>query len=539
MWHRLTRPFVVLALTFGFAADAPAQLAARGPQPNIVLIVADDLGFSDLGCYGSEIVTPHLDRLARDGLRFTQFYTAGRGCPSRASLLTGLYPHQTGVGHMMNDYRRPGYRGNLNKSCATLAEILGAAGYQTMMCGKWHLTRHVGPEGPKFNWPRQRGFDRFYGTIHGAGSYFNPVTLTRDNQFIGRPDAGDYYYTDAISDQACHYVEQAARSTKPFFLYVAYSAPHWPLHAPAAVVARYRAKYATGWDELRRQRHRRMIAMRIVKPHWSLTPRDSRVRSWDENPYRQWQQRRMEVYAAQVDMMDQGIGRVLEKLRQTGAEQNTLVMFLFDNGGCAEEVAPDWQGPHIPTKTHAGRPVQVGNNPNMVPGEEDTYQSYGIAWANASNTPFRLYKHYVHEGGIATPLIACWPGVIAPGGLTDQVGHVIDLMPTCVEAAKTRYPTSYMGQPLTPLAGTSLLSVFRGQHRQIGLLFWEHEGNRAVRDGKWKLVSSYPGPWELYDMEADRTETDNLAAQFPIVARDMAQTYEAWAKRSNVEQWRK
>ncbi len=541
MWQRTACFFIGLAFGLIFAEQGIAQFPARGPQPNIVLIMADDMGFSDLGCYGGEILTPNLDRLAKDGLRFTQFYNAGRCCPTRAALLTGLYPHQTGVGHMMTDYGRqhPGYRGNLNSNCATIAEILRTGGYQTMICGKWHVTRFVDRKGPKYNWPLQRGFDKFYGTIHWGGSYFDPVTLTRHNNFTTAAGA-DYYYTDAISDSAVRYIEQAAALKKPFFLYVAYTAPHWPLHALPEVIARYRGKYATGWDTLREERHKRMIALRIVKAQWPLTPRDPRVRAWQQNPYKSWQQRRMEVYAAQIDVMDRGIGRILEKLRQLGAERNTLVMFLADNGGCAEEIASDWKGLHIPAKTRSGRAVQLGNDPNVTPGGEDTYQSYGIAWANASNTPFRLYKHWVHEGGIATPLVVRWPAVITRGGgLTDQPGHAVDIMPTCLAAAKVRYPTNHPGYTLTPLAGQSLLPIFQGGSRQRGAIFWEHEGNRAVRDGKWKLVSRFPGPWELYDMQADRTEMNDLARKFPVIVEDLSRQYEAWAKRSNVEQWRR
>ena len=541
MRHRIACFCIGLAFGTTLAEQSTAQLPARGPQPNIVLIMADDMGFSDLGCYGSEIRTPNLDKLAKDGLRFTQFYNTGRCCPTRAALLTGLYPHQAGVGHMMTDLGRqhPGYRGNLSDTCATIAEILRPAGYQTMICGKWHVTRFVDRQGPKYNWPFERGFDKFYGTIHGAGSYFDPVTLTRDDNFVP-PSGADYYYTNAISDYAARYIAQAAKSNKPFFLYVAYTAPHWPLHAPPEVVARYRGRYATGWDALREERHKRMIAMGIVKARWPLTPRDQRVRAWELNRYKSWQQQRMEVYAAQIDVMDRGIGRIMEKVRQLGAERNTLVMFLADNGGCAEEIAADWTGLHIPAKTRSGRAVELGNDPNVTPGGADTYQSYGIAWANASNTPFRLYKHWVHEGGIATPLIVRWPAVIARGGgLSDQPGHVVDIMPTCLAAAKVRYPPNYRGRTLTPLAGQSLLPIFQGGSRQRGAIFWEHEGNRAVRDGKWKLVSRFPGKWELYDMEADRTEMNDLAARFPVIVEDLSRQYEAWAKRSNVEQWGK
>jgi len=529
---------IILVLVFCPAGLALAQASSADRRPNIILIVADDLGFSDLGCYGSEIFTPNLDRLADGGLRFTEFYNAGRGCPSRAALMTGLYPHQTGIGHMLNDYRRPGYRGNLNKSCATIAQLLRAGGYQTMMCGKWNLTRHVGPQGPKHTWPRSRGFDHFYGTLHGAGSYFDPSTLVRENH-VDRA-SGDYYYTDAISQQAAAHLEQAGRTGKPFFLYVSYTAPHWPLHARPETIARYRTKYAAGWDSLRRQRHQRMISMGIVEARWPLTPRDPSIEAWEKNAYKAWQQRRMEVYAAQVDSMDRGIGTILKELRQIGAENNTLVMFLSDNGACAEEVSPKWQGLHVPTKTRAGRTVHSGNDPNITPGAEDTYQSYGIAWANASNTPFRLYKHRMHEGGIATPLIARWPkGIAQRGKLTHQPGHVIDLMATCLEVANLKYPAISGGFRLTPMEGKSLLPIFQGKTRRQEVLFWEHEGNRAVRDGRWKLVSRYPGNWELYDMEADRTELNDLAERFPVIVDDLSRAYEAWAKRCNVEQWRK
>ena len=532
----LTILAVCLSLDTAFADEGPSIRSA----PNIILVLADDLGFSDLGCYGGEISTPNLDQLAKNGLRFTQFYNCGRGCPTRAALLTGLYPHQTGVGLMMNDYRRPGYRGNLNNSCITIAQLLHTAGYETYAAGKWHLSRYVAPEGPKFNWPLQRGFDRFYGTIHGAGSYFDPVTLCRDNQFVRREQSGEYYYTDAISRHAAGFVEQAGRSDKPFFLYVAYTAPHWPLHAPRQLVSRYRGRYAAGWDELRTARYQRTVSLRIIKPNWPLTDRDPRTRPWVQSPNKSWQQRRMEVYAAQVDAMDRGIGLIMEKVRQIGQERNTLVIFLSDNGGCAEEINTKWQGPHIPARTHAGGSVVLGNSPNVLPGPEGTYQSCGIAWANVSNTPFRLYKHFVHEGGIATPLIAYWPSVITSRGkLTNQVGHVIDLMPTCAEVAKIRYPSHLGGHAIEPAAGRSLIPVFLGGARQVETFFWEHEGNRAVREGKWKLVSRHPNSWELYDIEADRTELDDLAARFPVIVQDLAQAYERWAKQCNVEKWRK
>ena len=521
----------VLSALAALALPCPAA-----PRPNIVLILADDMGYSDLGCWGSEIFTPNLDALAKEGLRFTQLYNAARCCPTRASLLTGVYPHQAGVGHMMEDRRLPGYRGNLSRECATIAELLGKGGYQTMMCGKWHVTRHVGEGGPKHTWPLKRGFEKFYGTIHGAGSYFDPVTLCRDNFFVRA--TGDFYYTDAISEHATGYVAEAARGDRPFFLYVAYTAPHWPLHAREQIIARYRARYSAGWDAIRQRRYKEMVRLGIISRKWALSPRDERAEAWSSAADRPWHERRMEVYAAQIDSMDRGIGRIMEKIKQVGVEQNTLVFFLADNGGCAEEIGANWKGLHIPQRTRRGRSVQCGNNPNIMPGGDDTYQSYGLAWANASNTPFRLFKHWVHEGGIATPLIVSWPAVLrTPGGITHQVGHVTDIMATCLEVAGVEHPKTFGGFPLVPLEGKSLLPILLGQQRQRGPIFWEHEGNRAVRDGKWKLVTRHPGRWELYDMEADRTEMNDLAEKFPAVAGYMKRLWEQWADRAHVEPW--
>ena len=534
--------FLAAVLVWGLAVAGPsrsaAQLAGRDGPPNIVVILASSLGYSDLGSFGGEMSTPHIDRLAGDGLRFTQFYNAGRSAPSRAALLTGLYPHQVAVGQSTTDYRRPGYRGNLSPDAATLAELLRQGGYQTMMVGKWHLTPHIGSQGPKHTWPVNRGFERFYGTIHGVGSYFAPATLCRGGQFLDERDP-DFYYTDRIAQHAGTFLEDAARGNRPFFLYVALPAPHWPLHAPDSAVGRYRGRYAMGWDELRKSRLQRMQALGLVKPHWQLTPRDERVGSWELNRLRPWQQRRMEVYAAQVELMDAAVGRILENLRQVGAERNTLVMFLSDSGASAEEIAPNRIGPEVPRATRARRQVQVGNNPSVLPGPEDTFQSYGIAWANASNTPFRLYEGDVHEGGIATPLIVRWPAVLRQTGrTTDQTGHVIDVVPTCLEVARIAYPTMYQGRRLPPLEGRSFAPVLEGRTRETPTLFWEHEGNRAVRDGKWKLVGRHRRPWELYDMEADRTEMNNLADRFPTVVQNLAEQYAAWAKRSNVLPWR-
>lgn len=521
----------------GLAAglSLPALLPAAPKRPNIVVMMADDMGFSDIGCYGGEIATPNLDRMARRGVRFTQFYNTARCCPTRAALLTGVYAHQAGVGHMVNDRGLPGYRGDLNRSCVTIAEALRPAGYRTLMCGKWHVTPL---SDSTHNWPLQRGFDRYYGTLAGAGNYFNPVALIRDNQRI-QAEGKDYYYTDALADQAVRYIQEAAARTQPFFLYVAFTSPHWPLHALEADIAKQRGRYRHGWDALREERRRRMIAMNLVDSRWPLTPRDPRVPAWKDEPRKAWQERRMEVYAAQIARMDQAAGRILAALDGSGAGDDTLVLFLADNGGCAEELAGSSKSASIARTTRDGRPVRVGNDPAVMPGGEDTFQSYGAGWANASNTPFRLYKHWVHEGGIATPLIARWPRAIRnPGGLTSQPGHVIDLMATCVDAAGAAYPQTYQGNRITPLEGRSLLPVLRGAERQgHPEIFWEHEGNRAVRQGRWKLVSRHRDQWELYDLEMDRTEMNNLAERQPGKARELMDKYQAWTRRAHVEPW--
>lgn len=462
-------------------AGAAASAQSSSSQPNIVILLADDMGYSDLGCYGGEIRTPNIDSLAKDGMRFTQFYNTARCCPTRASLLTGLYPHQTGVGHMVDNPKAlPGYTGDLNSRCVTIAEVLRSAGYGTYMSGKWHVTPVTES---KHNWPLQRGFDHFYGIIHGAANYFDPVTLTRDNQHV--PAGDDYYFTDAIADNAVSYIKTAAPAKKPFLLYTAFTAPHWPLHAKPEDIARYKGRYKDGWDALREQRRKKMIELGVVSPNWPMTERDASIPAWDDAKDKEWQQRRMEVYAAMVDSLDQNVGRILDALRATGQDRNTLVLFLADNGGCAEELGPKAGGLHVPQTTHKGETVRRGNDPSIMPGPEDTYQSYGVPWANASNTPFRLYKHSVHEGGIASPLIARWPGTIKPGGFHHDPAHLIDVMSTCVDIAGAKYPAERRGNSVLPMEGVSLQPALKGgKLSRRNPLFWEHEGNRAIRDGR-------------------------------------------------------
>ena len=518
-------------------------------KPNIIIILADDMGFSDVGCYGGEISTPNLDKLANGGIRFTQFYNAARCCPTRASLLTGLYPHQTGIGDMTVDQGEPSYRGDISDNCVTIAEVLKSNGYKTYMSGKWHVTKDVDiwrtwlPEDKriytsKHNWPRQRGFDEFFGTIHGAGSYYNPSTLTRNNTPIEAGD--DFYYTDAISDHANEFIRNhaAQKKDKPFFCYIAYTAPHWPLHALPGDIKKYKGKYDKGWDKVREERMTRMVKMGIIDPKWKLSERDPEVPAWLDADNKEWWAACMEVYAAMVDRMDHGIGKVLRALEETEQLDNTLILFLADNGGCAEVLTEKWgRSLHVPFHLKDGTPYKPGNDVSRLPGPEDTYMSYSTVWANVSNTPFRMYKSYIHEGGISTPLIAHWPvGIKSPNRITNQVGHLIDLMTTCVDVAGAEYPKTFWGNPVMPAEGQSLQPVFENKTFQHNPLGWEHEGNRGFRDGKWKLVAKSKD-WELYDIEADRTEINNLASVYPEIASEMIAKYEKWASRVGVINW--
>jgi arylsulfatase len=518
---------------------------ADSPRPDIVIIMADDMGWSDIGCYGGEIETPHLDELAAEGVRLSQFYNTARCCPTRASLLTGLYAHQAGVGHMVYDGGSAGYRGELSPTAATIAEHLAAAGYRTYMSGKWHVTHNLGKAKQRTepkqrtNWPIDRGFQHFFGTIHGGGSYYDPVSLTRDERYLPAPE-GDYHYTDAVSEEAARFIEQHADQSPddPLFMYVAYTAPHWPLHARPADIERVKGRYRDGWDAMRAARLKRQRDMGLVDSAWDLSPRDSRIKTWQQTPNHPWQERRMEVYAAQVEQLDRGIGQIVEALKAQGRLENTLLLFLADNGGCAEEITSGWKSLTIPEKTRDGREVKNGNNPKLLPGPEVTYQSYGLPWANASNTPFLLYKHHVHEGGISSPLIAHWPaGLSGKGVIHDGPGHVIDLVSTCLDAANAEPISERDGKAVHPIEGVSLLPVLSGQPATERPIFWEHEGNRAVRLGRWKLVARHNQPWQLFDMVADRTELNNLAGHKPQLARALEATYQQWAQRALVRPW--
>ena len=494
------------------------NLTSPAAPPNIIVILVDDMGFSDLGCYGSEIPTPNLDALAKNGLRFTQFYNTGRCCPTRASLLTGLYSHQTGVGHMMENKGAPGYQGRLNDRCATIAEALQPAGYFTAMTGKWHVGQEQGVT------PANRGFERSLNAA--AGGFYQPGA-TRAKLFLdGQPIANDdprlpkaWYTTDLWTSYGLRFIDEARAAKKPFFLYLAHNAPHFPLQAPAEEIAKFRGKYLTGWGPLRSQRHARQVEMGLVDPAWTMAPRPEAIKAWASlsDAEKDRFDHLMAVYAAAVAHMDKAIGDLVAGLKERGELDNTLILFLSDNGGNAEG------GPN-------GRSEGDPSKPNS-----DWF--CGESWAFLENTPFRRYKHFNHEGGIATPLIAHWPaGIKGRGELRSQPGHLIDILPTCLEVAGAAPLKERAGVAVLPPEGRSLLPAFANQAISRDALFWEHEGNAAVRVGDLKLVrAGRNGAWELYDLKLDRTEQHDLAATQPDKVKELAAQWEAWALRANVK----
>ena len=523
--RRLLSATCVLCLALfdvSYAADvAPAQ------RPNIILVMADDLGWSDIGCYGGEIRTPHIDALARDGLRFTQFYNNSVCGPTRASLLTGLYCQQ--VGHRGDRWNEPK---DFSK-CVLVSEVLQAAGYRTMMVGKWQ-GRDLAVD---------RGFDRFFGPMCQAKiSYFheveqNPYRLDRDPWEVPQ----DFYLTDSINDFAVQFLQEAVGRDQPFFLYVAHIAPHWPLHAREADIAPYRQQYReSGWDQCRQRRFLKQSELSVIPATWKLSPRPAGIHDWNADLNKNWQAERMAVYAAQVEAIDRGLGQLLEMVQKAGKVNETLVMFLSDNGAAPDGgVTPTKGGfgftPNAPNDRWRkdGVPIRPGSGPDNLPGPPDTFAAYGLAWANVSNTPLRGTKLTGYEGGIRTPLVVRWPAVVhRHGGITDQVGHVIDIMATCLDVAREEYPTDFQGRRPLPLEGRSLLPVFQGHQREgHQALCWSVPQHHVIRMGRWKAIRPRSGgPWQLYDLEADGTETVDLAAREPERTEDLAARFEEWRK---------
>jgi len=514
------------ASALGPLGSLVGQATGSGKRPNIIVFLADDMGFSDIGCYGSEIPTPNIDRLASNGIQFTQFYNIARCSPARASLLTGLNPHQVGLGHLATTrVDLPAYQGYLNEECVTSAEVLKDVGYRTIMTGKWHV-------GVKEKaWPSNRGFDHFYGEHSYVDSYFEPThRLFLDGEVV-EPEGKDWYSTDAYTDYALKFLDEKQPGEQPFYLYLAYNAPHFPLQAFQEDIDKYRGKYMKGWDQVRLDRYQRQIELGITDPEWDLPPRDDGAAGWHD-PIPRWEDvddkelwdLKMASYAAQIDRMDQNIGRVLDRLEERGELENTVIFFLSDNGGCAE----DW--------------INRRNPEGVKPGDRNSMIAYGLPWAQVSNTPFRLYKRWVHEGGIATPFIAHWPeGISNPGTMSKEVGHVMDVMSTCIDLANADYPSSYNGNTITPMEGKSLVPVLKeGQRKGHDSLGWEHEGNRAFRKGNLKISwrdRYHKADWELYDLRADRTEMHDLSRKYPEKRKELISDYEAWADRVGVIEW--
>lgn len=521
----------VLALA-GIASGQDAAAAAKPEKPNVIIILADDLGFSDLGCYGSEIETPNLDALAAGGVKFSQFYNSARCCPTRASLMTGLAPHQAGIGHMTEEPGAkfaadvpPAYQGHLNHDCTTLAEVMKSAGYTTLMTGKWHLGG-----ADRGDWPLQRGFDQYYGCLAGAMFYFHPEGkrgITEGNEPVEELKSTTdlpYYTTDAFTDYAIRYTGQAVEEKKPFFLYLAYNAPHWPLQAHEKDIAKYLGKYQAGWDELRKQRYAKQLKLGLIDPKWALSPRDPEVPAWNSlKPEKQEEMGlRMATYAAMVDRLDQNVGRLVASLKERKVFDNTLIVFLADNGACAE-----------------GGTLGNYDMNNAADRDSKWDLAYGKAWANLSSTPFRLYKHFAQEGGSATPFFAHWPaGIKKQEGWFNSPGQIIDIMPTLAELAGATYPKEKDRHAILPLPGISLRPAFSGQPLERGKpMFMEHETNAFIREGDWKLEGrniAMPNGvlakrWQLFNMKDDRTELNNLAETMPDKVKAMAGEWRAWA----------
>jgi len=506
--------------------------AQNTQKPNIIIILADDLGFSDIGCYGSEIKTPNLDLLAANGAKFTQFYNNARCCPSRASLLTGVYPHQAGIGDMVekkaikNRIPETPYQGWLSKNTVTIAEVLKTAGYQTYISGKWH----VGEE--RQDWPLQRGFDNFFGLVNGTSSYYellptpNHLILENNEPYI-IPE--NFYMTDAISDKAVGYIDLNKTTNKPFFMYVAYTAPHYPLHAPAEEIAKYKRKYLKGWDILRKERFEKQQKIGLLPKNILLSVREASVPSWESVTNKEEWDMKMATYAAMITRMDAGIGKIVAKLKATGKLENTIIFFMADNGASAEEISGR-------VKTDVGSENYDATLTKTI-GAKGSYVGLDKPWAIMGNTPFRFYKIFTHEGGISSPLIVSYPKMIKKGFQTNQIVQIMDIMPTCLDLSGATYPTTFNTHSIKPIEGLSLLPIIMGKTRKPqDFLAWEHQDSRAIRQGNWKIVwAKTIKKWELYDLENDRIESNDLSLKFPEQLNQMITIYEKWALKVGVK----
>ncbi len=529
------KPLICLSLMAIFGSPPLLSYSQKKDKPNILLIVADDLGFSDLGCYGGEIDTRNIDDLASNGIRMTRFYSTGRCCPSRASILTGLYPHRAGLGHMVKDLGMPGYRGRLSEDAITIAQALKPSGYRSFVSGKWHLGT---PD------PTQHGFEQFYGTLVSAQTFWDP------DHYLRKPEGaevrtyanGEFYGTNAITDYAMDFLNIARNTPEhPWFLYLAYNAPHFPLQAPKKIIEKYIQTYEVGWDSIRLNRYLKQKQLGIIDNNTSLSP-PSKYWDWGEqeagtNPL--WDQvdlerkadliRRMAIYAAMVETMDSNIGRILDNLKKFNEIDNTIIIFISDNGACAEWNPLGFDGESGPNnKLHREQELEAMGGPK-------TYHSVGSAWANASNTPWRLYKHFNHEGGISSPFIVHWPiGLKRHGIIEKRPGHLIDLMPTLLGAANAEYPIQIHGLRSAPISGINLLPLLQGEEISERYLYFEHEGNKAIIGNPWKLTLLRGANWELYNIITDRAEQINLASVFPDVVKRLEVDWNKWAEENYV-----
>lgn len=552
----MKRKELIQLSTLGLLTLSTSGVAKTDSRPNIIVVLVDDMGYSDLGCYGGEVQTPNIDKLASKGLRFSQFYNAGRSCPTRASLLTGVYQHQAGIGRMTFDQHLPGYKGTLGTDVVTIAEVLGKAGYNTGMVGKWHVAETplrknqrdwlnhqvVYPEfADKKNYPVNRGFKDYYGIIYGVADFFDPFSLVNGDQPVTSVPK-DYYITDAFTDSAVSYVTRYSTGKKPFFLYLSYTAPHWPLHALPEDIAKYKNTFTKGWDAIREDRYSRMKKLGIFGKADNFLSPPAHERNWQDNPTKEWDAMAMAVHAAMIDRVDKGVGELITTLKKNGQYENTLILFMSDNGASNEHCENYSPGDNDrPDMTRDGRAIIYPKHKEVLPGPETTFAAIGSDWANTANTPFRLWKARMYEGGICTPMIAHWPKGIKKNvsGITTEMGHVMDIMATCVDLAGTTYPKQFNGINVIPMEGKSLAPIFK-KGKRVGhdYLGFEHFGERAYhsKDG-WKIVrpNGKNSTWELYNLNTDRTELKNLADAYPQKLKEMIGLYEAWAKRCLVE----
>ncbi|MGQ8338928.1 arylsulfatase [Sunxiuqinia sp. A32] len=509
-------------------------------KPNILLLMVDDMGYSDLGCYGGEIQTPNIDQLASQGIRFTQMHNSARCCPTRASLLTGHHPQQAGIN---------GMGVNLAMNTATIAEVLKENGYHTGMTGKWHLSQtkpvddpveqlrwmahqvDYGPFSPVENYPSNRGFEEHWGVIWGVVNYFDPFSLVHNEEAI-KEVPEDFYITDFITQKSIDLIDEYGKDNKPFFLYVAHTAPHWPLHALPEDIEKYKDTYKDGWEALRKSRYERMAEMGIIDKNTYSLPENSSGRAWADVEKKDYESACMSVHAAMIDRVDQGVGQIIQKLKETGQYENTIIMVLSDNGASYERGYPP--GFDRPGFTRDSTIIEYNSD---HPGAETTWNYIGRAWASASNTPFRYWKMESYEGGTSTPFIVHWPAGLKgqENTINRGVTHVIDVLPTCLDVSDVDYPEMVNGQKTITPVGKSLMPLLLGETTSIhDTLYWEHQRGRAIRTAEWKMSALPNKDWELFNINEDHTEMNDLSDQYPEKVAELDKAWKKWATDLNI-----